>query len=126
MAQKEQDKNTISRRGALTVLSGSVCAAIHLPTASRAGLAAAAGVANVASDAAPAAHATARLFSPSQMESIAALAEAILPADDHSPGAKAARVDLYIDEIIAASDAADKKFWAEGLAAVDKLANDQS
>jgi hypothetical protein len=50
-----------------------------------------------------------------------AVTEAIIPADDHSPGARAARVADYIDLLLAESDQPTRKLWADGLAALDQL-----
>jgi len=63
-------------------------------------------------------------FSAEQARSIDALAEVIIPADDHSPGAKAAKVHEYIDEVVASSPDTVKKIWVDGLAAMDRMARD--
>jgi gluconate 2-dehydrogenase subunit 3-like protein len=50
------------------------------------------------------------------------LSEMIVPADEHSPGAKAAKVAAYIDGRLAeASEPADRTTWRDGLALVDQL-----
>jgi hypothetical protein len=55
------------------------------------------------------------------------LSEMIVPADEHSPGAKAAKVAAYIDGRLAeAWEPADRTTWREGLALVDKLSRDTS
>jgi glucoside 3-dehydrogenase (cytochrome c) hitch-hiker subunit len=64
-------------------------------------------------------------FNPDQMETIAALAETIIPADEHSPGARAARVHEFIDTMIAESQQTRKAEWAMGLAAVDRRAKSE-
>jgi hypothetical protein len=51
-----------------------------------------------------------------------ALAETIIPADAHSPGARAARVADYIDLLLSESPADVVSAWREGLAAVGALA----
>ncbi len=61
-------------------------------------------------------------FNPEQLRTLDALAEAIIPADDHSPGARAARVPFYIDTVVAEAGEIQKKFWTSGLAAIDKMA----
>jgi hypothetical protein len=63
-------------------------------------------------------------FNIEQAQTIDALAEVIIPADDHSPGAKAAKVHEYIDEVVSSSPDAVKKIWADGLAAMDRMARD--
>ncbi len=69
-----------------------------------------------------AAVASTRFFDSHQRESLAALVESIIPADDHSPGAAAARVHEYLDEIVADSSKDSKSFWMRGIAAVDERA----
>ena len=50
------------------------------------------------------------------------LAEMIVPADEHSPGARAAKVAAYIDARLAeAFDAADRATWRAGLKLIDQL-----
>ena len=50
------------------------------------------------------------------------LAEMIIPADEHSPGARAAKVAAYIDARLAeAFDAADRTTWRDGLKLVEQL-----
>ncbi len=62
-------------------------------------------------------------FSAAQNAMVDRLAEMILPADDHSPGAHEAQVSLFIDEVLSDLDAAEQKVWTDGLAAVDADAN---
>jgi len=62
-------------------------------------------------------------FTAGQSETIDALAEVIIPADDHSPGATAAKVHEYIDDVVASSSDAVKKTWADGLTAMDRMAH---
>ena len=50
------------------------------------------------------------------------VAELILPADEHSPGAHEAKVSYYIDLVAANSSEAAKAAWKSRLAAFDKLA----
>jgi len=61
-----------------------------------------------------------RFFSSPELRSLAALAETIIPADEHSPGAEAARVYEFIDDMVADSDPKTKQLWREGLRAVEK------
>jgi hypothetical protein len=55
-----------------------------------------------------------------------ALVEAIIPADDRSPGAKEARVADYIDLLLSESEAPLKQQWLDGLAALDAEAMSRS
>ncbi|MBV9083755.1 MAG: gluconate 2-dehydrogenase subunit 3 family protein [Acidobacteriaceae bacterium] len=61
-------------------------------------------------------------FTPKQLETLNALVERIIPADEHSPGAKEAGVPEYIDIVIADASAATKRLWAQGLLEVDRMA----
>jgi hypothetical protein len=63
-----------------------------------------------------------KFFNSEQMQIIDGLSETIIPQDAHSPGARAARVNEYIDEIISRSSNEEKAFWGQGLAAIDKMA----
>ena len=65
---------------------------------------------------------TYRFFSPQQVETLNALSETIIPADNHSPGAKAAGVSEYIDAIVADSSAKVKTLWTDGIAAFERVA----
>jgi glucoside 3-dehydrogenase (cytochrome c) hitch-hiker subunit len=60
-----------------------------------------------------------RFFSPAQNALVDRLAEMILPADDHSPGAHDAQVSAFIDSLLADSEAKDQQAWTAGLAAVE-------
>jgi hypothetical protein len=52
------------------------------------------------------------------------LSEMIIPADDHSPGARAAKVAAFIDARLAeAFEEKDKKTWRDGLKLVDNLSH---
>ena len=46
----------------------------------------------------------------------------VIPADEHSPGARAAKVAAYIDARLAeAFDAADRTTWRDGLKLIEQL-----
>ncbi len=103
----------MSRRRALKTLGSGLGAAALLPLLSPAG-AKAFGVLQQ-TGAAP----RLLVLSPAQYATVEAFSEAIIPADDHSPGAKAARVADYIDLLLSESDPAVKKTWMDGVAALD-------
>jgi Gluconate 2-dehydrogenase subunit 3 len=63
-------------------------------------------------------------FSAEEMTLLDQLAEIILPADDHSGGARAARVNRYIDVMVSESGAAAQQRWQQGLQAVNRQAAD--
>ena len=55
-----------------------------------------------------------------QYTTVDVLVETIIPADAHSPGARAARVADYIDLLLAESDDETRENWTTGLAALDE------
>lgn len=61
-------------------------------------------------------------FSASQLDLVDALSELILPSDDHSPGAQAAKVARYIDVMVADGSSELQASWKSGLESVSELA----
>jgi hypothetical protein len=66
-----------------------------------------------------------RFFTEPENRAVIEMTERIIPADDHSPGAKAARVSEYIDLIVSESPDGTKQTWREGLKAIDKISQDK-
>jgi Gluconate 2-dehydrogenase subunit 3 len=62
-----------------------------------------------------------KFFTEEENRAVIEMSERIIPADDSSPGAKAARVSEYIDLIISESPDVTKQTWRDGLAAIDKM-----
>ena len=62
-----------------------------------------------------------KFFTEEENKTVIEMSERIIPADDHSPGAKAAGVAAYIDLIISESPDVTKNTWREGLAAINKM-----
>ena len=60
-----------------------------------------------------------KVLSASQNEALVALAEAIIPETD-TPGAKGARVNEYIDEVLATAKPDDRKRFVDGLEWLDR------
>jgi gluconate 2-dehydrogenase gamma chain len=60
-----------------------------------------------------------QFFTAEQMEMLDQLTEIIIPADDHSPGAREARVGLFIDSIVAYSGKDIQQQWGAGLKLVE-------
>jgi hypothetical protein len=56
-------------------------------------------------------------FTPEELALLEGLMELIIPSDDHSPGAKAARVPAFADLMISTGPDRTKSFWRNGLAA---------
>ena len=75
-------------------------------------------LAAAASAQAAAAPFTPKALSAAQLESVATLAELIIPTTD-TPGAKAALVDRFIDNVMANAQPADKERFLTGLAWMD-------
>jgi|SRR5215510_14355431 len=63
-----------------------------------------------------------RFFTASDIATITAISELIIPTDDQSPGAKEAGVPGFIDLMVSESPNETKALWREGLAAVERLA----
>jgi hypothetical protein len=64
-------------------------------------------------------------FTPADYALVDELTEIIIPADDHSPGARAARVASYIDARLAESfDQELQTLWRDGLKLVESLARE--
>lgn len=63
-----------------------------------------------------------KFFTPAEFAMLDELTEMIIPADEHSPGARAAMVAAYIDGRVAeAFEAKDRDDWRNGLRLVDGL-----
>lgn len=98
----------LTRREALKVAAGTVVAS--QVTALRPAFAATPGT---------------RFFTPAEYALCDELAEIIIPADDHSPGARAAKVAIYIDsELADAFEDERRTEWRDGLRLVDTIATE--
>jgi hypothetical protein len=62
-----------------------------------------------------------QFFTDAENKTVIEMTERIIPADDHSPGAKAAKVNEFIDLIVSQSPEGTKQTWRDGLAAIDKM-----
>jgi gluconate 2-dehydrogenase gamma chain len=64
-------------------------------------------------------------FTPAEFQMVDELTEIIIPADAHSPGARAAKVATYLDKSLAESfEAEPRQKFREGLKLVDKLSGE--
>jgi hypothetical protein len=64
-------------------------------------------------------------FTPEELALVDELSELIIPTDEHSPGARAARVAAYIDSRLAeAWDEEDRTTWRQGLAGIERLSRE--
>ena len=67
-----------------------------------------------------------RFFTPQQFSLVEELTEAIIPADSHSGGAKAAKVADYIDRILRETgNEEERRTWHEGLRLIDVMSERQ-
>ena len=106
-------RNAVSRRTALKRISAGAGAVALFLLLSEEGLAA---FADIQRTAAPP---SLKALTAEQYATVEALTEAIIPADERSPGAKQARVADYIDLLLSEADEARRAQWTEGLAALD-------
>jgi len=107
----------VTRRSALKALGTGFGAAAALPWLSDEGLLAFATIQETNAPPRP------KVLSAAQFQTVETLAEAIIPGDDRSGGAKAARVADYIDLWLAESDRLVVLEWLGGLALVDAEAS---
>jgi hypothetical protein len=114
-----------TRRHTLKVVAGSAAATLGFPILTQAMSQAISDAARAQARQTPAASYVLKYFDSLQARTIEALSEVIIPADDHSAGAAAAKVYEYIDEIVSSSPNDVKKEWTEGLAGMDRLAMGQ-
>jgi len=112
----------VSRRRALKILVGTASAAASLPVIGEGAARVSGPRCHLASPAVEMAAHPPKFFRPEEIRTREALSETIIPADDHSPGAKAARVWEYIDEIVADADKRTKDLWRQGLASLQGMA----
>jgi hypothetical protein len=65
-----------------------------------------------------------RFFTPAEFTLADELAEIIIPADEHSPGARAAKVAVYIDSVLADGfEDAPRTQWRDGLQLVNTISS---
>jgi len=103
----------VTRRAALRAVGTGLGTAALLPWMSDNGLIAFARIQETRAAPSP------KVLSASQFATLEALVEAIIPADDRSPGAKQARVADYIDLLLSESPRQLTLQWLGGLAALD-------
>ena len=106
-------KRLVTRRGALRTLGTGAGALAMLPWLSDEG---ASAFALLQQTKAPP---SLKVLSASQYATLEALAEAIIPADERSPGAKEARVADYVDLLLSEGDQALRQAWLEGLGTLE-------
>jgi len=66
-----------------------------------------------------------QFFTRAEFAMVDELSEMIIPADDHSPGARAAKVAAYIDKTLGETlEVETKQRWRAGLKSIDSLARE--
>jgi hypothetical protein len=106
-------RTLLTRRTALKTLAAGAGTVTFLPWLSDEGLAAFAEIRTA--EALP----SLKAMTAAQYATTEALVEAIIPADERSPGAKEARVADYFDLLLSETRPPLKQEWLEGLAALD-------
>jgi hypothetical protein len=103
----------LTRRAALKRLGAGAGALVTLPWLSDSGLLAFTRIQQASAPPAP------KVLTPTQFATLETLVEAIIPADDRSPGARDARVADYIDLLLSEAEPELSLQWIGGLAALD-------
>ncbi len=66
-----------------------------------------------------------KFFTPAEFALVDELTEIIIPTDEHSPGARAAKVAAYIDARLAEAFTNEpRELWRSGLTAIEKLSQE--
>ena len=115
------EKSTLSRRRALKILGVGAGAAGAMSIYENPTFAQHHHAAQGAKTHAKAQSEKPRFFTPAEMATITAMTALIIPADNHSPGAKEAGVPAFIDLMVSTSPEDVRKAWRDGLASVDKF-----
>ena len=108
--------SNLSRRAAIKALGRGATGVALLPWLSESGLLAFARIQEAQVAPAP------KILSSAQFTTLDAFVEGIIPADDHSPGAREARVADYIDLLLSEVDEDVALQWIGGLAELDEEA----
>ena len=106
----------LSRRAAIKAIGRGAGSVALLPLLSETGLLAFSRIQGTQSAAAP------KVLSSAQLATLETLVEAIIPADERSPGAREARVADYIDLLLGEVDESIALQWMGGLAELDEEA----
>jgi hypothetical protein len=115
MADEHDSTNDLNRRDALKTIATGLGAVVSVPLLR--------GEAEALQKSLPKAAAVHKLrfFTPAQHKTVETIAELIIPADDRSPGAKAAKVNDFIDLFVSESSDEVKQVWRDGLTELDKM-----
>jgi hypothetical protein len=123
------EKDQLTRREAIKSIGAGVGVIATLPVLGREAraqeIAAHEHSHNTGQATAPAKAQPLKFFTEEENRTVIEMSERIIPADEHSPGAKAAGVGEYIDLVVSESPDTTKQTWREGLAAVNKMSRDK-
>jgi gluconate 2-dehydrogenase subunit 3-like protein len=120
---KADDRTTtVSRRNAIKTLALGVSGVMTAPGLSEAAWAQAVAVRKQAADA-PAGGLT--FFTAAQHHTVDVLSELIIPSDERTPGASAAKVADFIDLLLSGALDEDQAVWRRGLAKLDETTMDR-
>src|SRR5438270_8840485 len=111
MSKRNDSATGMDRRQALHVLAGTVAGSVSLPVLSQG----ATGHQPTLDGREPETATRRNFFHRDELQVIDVLSEIIIPADSHSPGARAAQVPAFIDELISQSSEKTKQLWRQGL-----------
>jgi hypothetical protein len=118
MRESNRSQNVgLTRRHALKAVAVGVGAAMNFPALSEAAWAQAVAVRQ---QAASESAAGLRFFTPAEHRTVDRLSDLIIPADDHSPGASAAKVADFIDYLLSGVNDEEQRVWRTGLKTLDR------
>lgn len=118
----ERGQKTLSRRDAIKTFALGVGGVMAAPGLSEAAWAQAVAVRKQAADASVTGL---KFFTAAQHHTVDVLSELIIPTDDRSPGASAAKVADFIDLLVSGAVDEDQAIWRRGLTALDKTTMDR-
>src|SRR3954469_20967660 len=114
MSMTNDPAGGMDRRRALNLLAGTVAGTVSLPVLSEGAKGRESAPETQQSEIA----ASPKFFSRDELQVIDALSEIIIPADGHSPGARAAQVAAFADELVSQSSETTKQRRQEGLGTI--------
>ena len=114
--------HTVTRRDALKAFATSMGAVMAAPVLSEAAWDQAVAVRQ---QAAAAPSTGLKFFTAAEHRTVDVLSELIIPADDRSGGASAAKVADFIDYLLSGTADAERAAWRDGLAALDATATER-
>jgi len=118
MSRTNDRAGGMDRRRALHLLAGTVAGTVSLPVLSEGAKGRDSAPGTQEQDIAT----SPKFFSRDELQVVDVLSEIIIPADGHSPGARAAQVAAFTDELVSQSSETTRERWRHGLAEIESLA----